>query len=104
MSAGDSHIMPTYNRADLRFVRGDGAWLETETGEKYLDFGSGVAVYAGPCASSSMMPYRRNRKNFGTFPIFTTFLNRKNWPTVCAQRALLIWCFSAIPARKRRKA
>ena len=44
MSAGDSHIMPTYNRADLRFVRGDGAWLETETGEKYLDFGSGVAV------------------------------------------------------------
>ena len=44
MSAGDSHIMPTYNRADLRFVRGDGAWLETETGEKYLDFGSGIAV------------------------------------------------------------
>lgn len=44
MSAGDSHIMPTYNRADIRFVRGDGAWLETETGEKYLDFGSGVAV------------------------------------------------------------
>lgn len=44
MSAGDSHIMPTYNRAPLRFVRGEGAWLETETGEKYLDFGSGVAV------------------------------------------------------------
>jgi acetylornithine/N-succinyldiaminopimelate aminotransferase len=44
MSSGDSHIMPTYNRADLRFVRGAGAWLETESGEKYLDFGSGVAV------------------------------------------------------------
>ena len=44
MSAGDRHIMPTYNRAPLRFVRGEGAWLETETGEKYLDFGSGVAV------------------------------------------------------------
>ena len=41
---GQSHIMPTYNRADLRFARGVGAWLETETGEKYLDFGSGVAV------------------------------------------------------------
>ena len=39
-----SHVMPTYNRADLRFVRGKGAWLETETGDKYLDFGSGVAV------------------------------------------------------------
>ena len=44
MSSGDSHIMPTYNRADLRFVRGAGAWLETEGGEKYLDFGSGIAV------------------------------------------------------------
>ncbi len=44
MSAGDSHIMPTYNRAELSFVRGEGAWLETEAGEKYLDFGSGVAV------------------------------------------------------------
>ena len=41
---GQSHIMPTYNRADLRFARGAGAWLETEAGEKYLDFGSGVAV------------------------------------------------------------
>ena len=41
---GQSHIMPTYNRADLRFVRGGGAWLETDTGAKYLDFGSGVAV------------------------------------------------------------
>ena len=38
------HIMPNYNRAALRFARGEGAWLETESGEKYLDFGSGVAV------------------------------------------------------------
>lgn len=44
MGLNNSHIMPTYNRADLRFVRGDGAWLETDTGEKYLDFGSGIAV------------------------------------------------------------
>ncbi len=44
MNAGDSHIMPTYNRAELAFARGEGAWLETEAGEKYLDFGSGIAV------------------------------------------------------------
>ena len=44
MGADSSHIMPTYNRADLRFVRGKGAWLETEAGDKYLDFGSGIAV------------------------------------------------------------
>ena len=36
--------MPTYRRTDLRFVSGNGAWLETEAGEKYLDFGSGIAV------------------------------------------------------------
>ena len=39
-----SHIMPSYNRASLRFASGDGAWLTTTDGEKYLDFGSGVAV------------------------------------------------------------
>ena len=38
------HIMPSYNRASLRFARGDGAWLTTTKGDTYLDFGSGVAV------------------------------------------------------------
>jgi acetylornithine/N-succinyldiaminopimelate aminotransferase len=36
--------MPTYARADLAFERGDGVYLFTEDGRKYLDFGSGVAV------------------------------------------------------------
>lgn len=44
--SGESHVMPTYNRIDLRFIRGEGAWLETDTGETYLDFGSGIAVNA----------------------------------------------------------
>ena len=39
-----SHLMPTYARADLAFERGEGAWLFTTDGERYLDFGSGVAV------------------------------------------------------------
>jgi acetylornithine/N-succinyldiaminopimelate aminotransferase len=39
-----SHLLPTYSRADLAFERGDGVWLTTTTGERYLDFGSGVAV------------------------------------------------------------
>jgi acetylornithine/N-succinyldiaminopimelate aminotransferase len=42
----NKHIMPTYNRADLRFERGDGAWLISDDGQRYLDFGSGVAVNA----------------------------------------------------------
>jgi len=39
-----SHLLPTYARADLAFERGEGAWLIATTGERYLDFGSGVAV------------------------------------------------------------
>ena len=38
--------MPTYNRADLEFERGDGAWLFTADGRRYLDFASGIAVTA----------------------------------------------------------
>ena len=37
-------VMPTYGRADLVFARGEGAYLFTETGERYLDFGCGIAV------------------------------------------------------------
>jgi len=39
-----SNLLPTYARADLAFERGEGAWLISTGGERYLDFGSGVAV------------------------------------------------------------
>ncbi|GAB4226198.1 MAG: aspartate aminotransferase family protein [Methyloligellaceae bacterium] len=38
--------MPTYARTDLVFERGEGAWLYTAGGERFLDFGSGIAVTA----------------------------------------------------------
>jgi len=41
-----SHLMTTYSRVDLAFERGEGAWLVSTTGERYLDFCSGVAVTA----------------------------------------------------------
>lgn len=37
-------LYPTYNRAPLRFERGEGVWLTTENGERYLDFAAGIAV------------------------------------------------------------
>ncbi len=37
-------ILPTYSRADVAFERGEGPWLIATTGERYLDFGSGIAV------------------------------------------------------------
>lgn len=39
-----SALLPTYARYPLAFERGEGAWLTSTTGEKYLDFGSGIAV------------------------------------------------------------
>ncbi len=41
-----SHVLPTYARVDLAFERGEGAWLFTAEGDRYLDFTSGVAVNA----------------------------------------------------------
>jgi len=37
-------VMATYARHDLVFERGEGAWLITSAGDRYLDFGSGIAV------------------------------------------------------------
>jgi acetylornithine/N-succinyldiaminopimelate aminotransferase len=39
-----SAVMPTYARAKLAFERGEGVWLYTADGERYLDFGGGIAV------------------------------------------------------------
>ena len=39
-----SALMPTYNRADLAFERGEGAWLWTGDGRRFLDFGAGIAT------------------------------------------------------------
>ncbi len=41
-----SALFDTFARAPLAFDRGQGAWVWTTDGEKYLDFASGVAVNA----------------------------------------------------------
>jgi len=41
-----SALLPTYARSGLSFARGEGAFLFTEAGERYLDFSSGIAVTA----------------------------------------------------------
>lgn len=37
-------VMGTYGRQNVVFERGEGCWLFDRSGERYLDFGSGVAV------------------------------------------------------------
>ena len=39
-----SALMPTYTREDLVFERGEGAWLLTADGRRFLDFGAGIAT------------------------------------------------------------
>lgn len=39
-------LMPTYNRCNIAFERGEGAYLFAVDGRRYLDFASGIAVTA----------------------------------------------------------
>ncbi|WP_209505684.1 MULTISPECIES: aspartate aminotransferase family protein [unclassified Ruegeria] len=39
-------VLPTYNRAPLSFVKGEGAWLTEADGRRFLDLGAGIAVNA----------------------------------------------------------
>jgi len=41
-----THLLPVFARADIAFERGEGVWLIATDGDRYLDFGSGVAVNA----------------------------------------------------------
>ena len=39
-------VMPTYGRADIAFEKGEGVYLISTDGRRFLDFGSGIAVNA----------------------------------------------------------
>jgi acetylornithine/N-succinyldiaminopimelate aminotransferase len=39
-----SAVLPVYQRAEVTFVEGEGAWLVAADGRRYLDFAAGIAV------------------------------------------------------------
>lgn len=41
-----SSVLPTYSRAPLSFVKGEGVWLTEADGRHFLDLGAGIAVNA----------------------------------------------------------
>ena len=41
-----SSVLPTYSRAPLSFVKGEGSWLTEADGRRFLDLGAGIAVNA----------------------------------------------------------
>jgi acetylornithine/N-succinyldiaminopimelate aminotransferase len=50
VSPGFERLLPTYARADLTLVRGDGCRVWDAEGREYLDFGGGIAVVSlGHC-------------------------------------------------------
>lgn len=44
MNQSPSHLLGVYNRAPLAFERGEGAWLFTADGDRYLDCVGGIAT------------------------------------------------------------
>ena len=42
----EEHVLHTYNRFPVAFVRGEGMYLYDAEGKKYLDFAAGIAVHA----------------------------------------------------------
>jgi acetylornithine/N-succinyldiaminopimelate aminotransferase len=42
----NSPLLPVFARADVSFEKGEGPWLIARGGERYLDFGAGIAVNA----------------------------------------------------------
>ena len=57
-------ILPTYKRASLAFERGQGSWLISKDGDRYLDLGAGIAVNALGHANSELveaLTYQANK-------------------------------------------
>ena len=55
VSHGIEHVLPTYARADLTLVRGDGRRVWDADDREYLDFGGGIAVVSlGHCHAAPL--------------------------------------------------
>ena len=53
-----SSVLPTYSRAPLSFVKGEGSWLIEADGRRFLDLGAGIAVnvlgHANPALTAAL--------------------------------------------------
>ena len=51
-------VLPTYSRAPLSFVKGEGSWLTEADGRRFLDMGAGIAVnvlgHANPALTDAL--------------------------------------------------
>ena len=56
-------VLPTYARAPLSFVKGEGSWLIEADGRRFLDMGSGIAVNALGHAHPKLVEAVTNQAN-----------------------------------------
>ncbi|CAG1023067.1 partial Acetylornithine aminotransferase, partial [Patescibacteria group bacterium] len=83
-----SHIMPTYQRLPVTFVRGSGAWLWDDQDNRYLDALSGIAVcslgHAHPrvheaiCQQSATLLHTSNLYNIAVQEQLANLLTEKS--------------------------
>ena len=100
-----SAIVPVYARADLAFERGDGCWLTATTGERYLDFGAGIAVNAlgHSHPASRRGADRAGAASSGTPPTCSRSPTASGWRGGSPTRPSPIWSSSPIPAPRPTK-
>ena len=100
----NSPLLPTYARADLAFERGEGPWLMSRDGERYLDFGAGIAVnvlgHAHPHLVAALTEQARNS---GTPPTFPQIPEGERWRSASSTRPSPTSSSSPIRAPRRSK-
>jgi len=75
-----NHLMQTYNRLPVRFVRGEGCWLFDREGKRYLDAIAGIAVSSLGHAHPKMVKTCKIKlKNFCILRIFIKLSCKSSW-------------------------
>ncbi len=97
-------VMPTYARQPVAFDRGEGVWLWDESGKRYLDAISGVAVcslgHAHPAVQQALCEQAGrlvHTSNIYRIP------RQDSWPPSWSASAAWTTCSSATPAPKPTK-
>jgi len=75
-----AYFFHTYKRIPLEIDRGEGVYLFTKDGKRYLDMFAGLAVNAlGYSHPKIIEAIGSNRANISTFPITTCRSRKSGW-------------------------
>ena len=101
-----SALLPNYARADLAFERGEGAWLWTVDGRRFLDFGSGIATaslgHGHPHLAKAIA--EQAAKVMHVSNLYRIPRRRDDWRSGWSTRRSPTACSSATRAPKRTRA